>query len=373
MADVRVRFAQSLIRHDLTPSSWSSAALLLGDRLLTVPLDPGADVSSVPAANAIRALPLDAVDDPERYPNVAVIAFAAPSGDALADAAADVQRQRGLIDLPGLLVAWLGWIWGVDDANPLVAGQGVPSAAFVEAVHAVADIELTPGLASASSCPEAMRQSARWWGDYYREREGGRHRDDPQRRPRPAQVPAGAYAVRQPAARGHDPADRTDDRRRHAATERGPGDDRPGGGTGDRRSGGPPDRDGARRALRRHRGRLRVRRVGDDLPAQAGPTSSACSNAARRTRRSFRAVRTPSGARSGTRAKGCTGCTAHWWFDHIGAVVSSALGAVDRLRERHARKDRPGSSRGHRERRRQIVAGRVGTTSSRTTTAPSGC
>ena len=201
LADVRVRFAQSLIRHDLTPSSWSSAALLLGDRLLTVPLDPGDDVSSVPAANAIRALPLDAVDDPERYPNVAVIAFAAPGGDALADAAADVQRQRGLIDLPGLLVAWLGWIWGVDDANPLVAGQGVPSAAFVEAVHAIADIELTPGLASASSCPEAIWQSARWWGDYYRESARvaatGMTRSAGHAQP---QVPAGAYAVRQPAA-----------------------------------------------------------------------------------------------------------------------------------------------------------------------------
>src|SRR4029077_10191755 len=131
LADVRVRFAQSLIRHDLTPSSWSSAALLLGDRLLTVPLDPGDDVSSIPAANAIRALPLAAVDDPERYPNVAVIAFAAPGGGALAEAAADVQRQRGLIDLPGLLVAWLGWVWGVGDAHPLVAGEGVPRGAFV--------------------------------------------------------------------------------------------------------------------------------------------------------------------------------------------------------------------------------------------------
>ena len=68
LADVRVRFAQSLVRHDLTPSSWSAAALLLGDRLLTVPLEPGDDVSTVPAANAIRTLTLDAVDDPDRYP-----------------------------------------------------------------------------------------------------------------------------------------------------------------------------------------------------------------------------------------------------------------------------------------------------------------
>jgi hypothetical protein len=198
LADVRVRFAQSLVRHDLTPSSWSAAALLLGDRLLTVPLEPGDDVSTVPAANAIRTLSLDAVDDPDRYPNVALIAFAAPGGDALAEAAADVARQRGLIDLPGLLVAWLGWVWGVDDANPLVAGRGVPSAAFVEAVHAIADIELTPGLASASSCPEAIWQSARWWGDYYRESArvvaAGMTRSAGHAQP---QVPAGAYAVRQ--------------------------------------------------------------------------------------------------------------------------------------------------------------------------------
>src|SRR6478735_5892476 len=71
LADVRVRFAQSLVRHDLTPSSWSSAALLLGGRLLTVPLEAGDDVSSVPAANGIRSLPLSAVNDPDRYPNVA--------------------------------------------------------------------------------------------------------------------------------------------------------------------------------------------------------------------------------------------------------------------------------------------------------------
>ena len=77
----------------------------------------------------------------------------------------------------------------------------MPSAAFVEAVHAIADIELTPGLASASSCPEAIWQSARWWGDYYRESArvaaAGMTRSAGHAQP---QVPAGAYAVRQHAA-----------------------------------------------------------------------------------------------------------------------------------------------------------------------------
>jgi len=181
--------------------SVTSPALSRDGRLLTVPLEPGDDVSSVPAANGIRTLPLSAISDPDRYPNVALIAFAAPGSDALAEAAADVARQRGLIDLPALIVAWLGWIWGVDDANPLVAGQGIPGAAFVEAVHAIADIELTPGLASASSCPEAIWQSAKWWGDYYRESArvsaAGMTRSAGHAQP---QVPAGVYSVRQHAA-----------------------------------------------------------------------------------------------------------------------------------------------------------------------------
>ena len=85
----------------------------------------------------------------------------------------------------------------------------------MEAVHAIADIELTPGLASASSCPEAIWQSARWWGDYYRESARvaatGMTRSAGHAQP---QVPAGAYAVRQPAAAVTIPPDRTDDDRR---------------------------------------------------------------------------------------------------------------------------------------------------------------
>ena len=201
LVDVRIRFAQSIVRHDLTPSSWSQAGLLLGDgRIHTVPLE-GTDPSVVPATNAIRAIEVDAFDDPARYPNVAVMAFAAGDATALAAAAQEVGRQRAIIDLPALVVAWLAYAWGVDDGNPLVGGHGVPSAAFVEAAHAITGIELTPGLASASSCPEAIWQSAKWWDDYYRESA----RMAAAAGPRSAghatpQVPTGAYLVRQPAA-----------------------------------------------------------------------------------------------------------------------------------------------------------------------------
>jgi hypothetical protein len=201
LVDVRVRFAQSIVRHDLTPSSWSRAGLLLDGQVMTVPIDAIADVSMVPATNGIRTSPLDAYDDPKHYPNIAVIAFAAGATNELTAAADEVRRQRGIIDLPALVVAWLAYAWGVADGNPLLAGHGLPGAAFVEAAHAVAGIELTPGLASASSCPEAIWQSARWWGDYYRESAriaaAGVARTAGHARP---QVPSGFYAVRQPDA-----------------------------------------------------------------------------------------------------------------------------------------------------------------------------
>lgn len=202
LVDVRLRFAQSIVRHDLTPSSWSLAGLLLdGREVLMVPHDAGPDPSAVPATNAIRSTNLEAFDDPERYPNIAVIAFASGDGGALRSAADEVRRQRAIIDLPALVVAWLAYAWGVEDGNPLLAGRGVPSAAFVEAAYAVAGIELTPGLASASSCPEAIWQSARWWGEYYRE---SARMATTGVAPSPGhaspQVPTGVYAVRQPAA-----------------------------------------------------------------------------------------------------------------------------------------------------------------------------
>ena len=202
LVDVRLRFAQSIVRHDLTPSSWSLAGLLLGGKeILTVPHDAGPDPSDVPATNAIRSMTIADFDDPARYPNIAVIAFAGGDKGALRSASNEVRRQRAIVDLPALVVAWLAYAWGVEDGNPLIAGRGMPSAAFVEAAYAVAGIELTPGLASASSCPEAIWQSARWWGEYYREtaRMAGA-RAAPSVGHAVVQVPTGVHAVRQPAA-----------------------------------------------------------------------------------------------------------------------------------------------------------------------------
>jgi hypothetical protein len=74
VADFRVRIAQAHARHDLTPSYWSLVGLIRDrDELLTATLEGWEDAAAIPATNAIVTLPVARFDDPERYPNIAVL------------------------------------------------------------------------------------------------------------------------------------------------------------------------------------------------------------------------------------------------------------------------------------------------------------
>jgi hypothetical protein len=191
LADFRVRVAQAQLRSDLTPSHWSMCGLLGEDGAVqTVPLQP-ADIGEVPATNAVRMMSVGDFDDAQAWPNIAVLRFA--EGTAAIDDHVATAMRRTVVDLPALLLSWLGFVWGVGD-NPLVGGQGVPSAVFVETCYGLAGIELTPGLSSSASCPEAIWQAVKWWHEYYAgvaeigASEAGSVR------------PSGNYLVRQPSA-----------------------------------------------------------------------------------------------------------------------------------------------------------------------------
>jgi hypothetical protein len=170
LADFRVRVAQSSLRRDLLPSFWSIVGLMTSAKeFLTVPLATGDDASVIPASNAIRRLPFSGFDDTRIFPNVGIVQFADP-GDALIANVEKLMGQRSAADFPSMLLPWLGFVWSAGGrTNPLLGGTGLPSAALVEAAHGMAGVELTPGLASGSSCPEAIWQSALWWHDYYRQ------------------------------------------------------------------------------------------------------------------------------------------------------------------------------------------------------------
>jgi hypothetical protein len=200
LASFRIRVAQSSMRRDLFPSYWSHCGILLGNgRFATVPLTLASDISAVPAKNGVEMAKLEDFDDPRRYPNVAVIRFARQH-DHVREHIKRLQEDRSVIDLPAMMLRWLGFVWGVAGAvNPLTDGIGLPSAAFVETVFAMAGCELTPGLSSRSSCPEAIWQSAKWWQQFYESKtvtdavpkEGLSFQ---------GMTPEGFFAIRQPAA-----------------------------------------------------------------------------------------------------------------------------------------------------------------------------
>jgi hypothetical protein len=167
LADFRVRVAQSSLRDDMFPSNWSLAGILLaGGKFVSVPLG-GQDVSVVPKNNGVREFSLDDFDDTQLFPNIAVIRFA-KIHDTVYQDIDRLKRDRGILDLAAMMLPWLAFIWGTKGANnPLLEGRGLPSSAFVETIFAMSGFELTPGLSSASSCPEAMWQAAKWWTDFY--------------------------------------------------------------------------------------------------------------------------------------------------------------------------------------------------------------
>jgi hypothetical protein len=198
LAHFRLRVAQSHLRSDLLPSFWSAAGILArGSVVHTVSLE-WPDAADIPPRNAIRSLRVRALDDPDTFPNVAVIQFTSQPQSVL-DGVRRLQTQRSIVDLPKLVLAWLAFVWGSgDQGNPLLSGAGLPSAAMVEAAHALADVELTPGLSSDASCPEAIWLSAKWWQDYYAQAGAGRAGGI---------VPTGFYTTRQRAAAVFDPTD----------------------------------------------------------------------------------------------------------------------------------------------------------------------
>jgi hypothetical protein len=174
LADFRIRVAQSAFRHDLLPGFWSLVGIAESSTsMLTAPLAFGPDPSMVPSSNAVRRVRFDEIDDPDQFPNVGVIDFAAPSAPIVGNVRR-LMMQRSAIDLPSQLLPWLGFVWGAGDRrNPLLDQVGLPSATLVETAFGMSGIELTPGMASGSSCPEAIWQAALWWHDYYRETAAG--------------------------------------------------------------------------------------------------------------------------------------------------------------------------------------------------------
>lgn len=171
----RLRAAQSHARHDLTPSHWSHVALLNQPEdnqnisLFEIALDPTQGFGFPPACNGVQRGTLSAYGDVKAFPNVALASLPV-TPDQIRAEIEKFEKQRAVFDTLELTVHWLSYLWGVGDApNPLLQGHGIPSAAMAEVVLGAVGLDLTPGLADRSSCPEAIWQSVRWWHEYHGE------------------------------------------------------------------------------------------------------------------------------------------------------------------------------------------------------------
>jgi hypothetical protein len=176
----RLRTAQSQVRRDLLPSFWSHIAIVHPDSMSTLyesSLEPPDGNFGVPRWHGIQTGTIATYDDPNRFPNIALVQWKLKTGalgenetlgTALNTAINRLYSDRGTVDISSALWSWLGYVWGIaDQTNPLLRGIGLPCAILVETVFSILGIELTPGLASQSTCPEAIWQAAKWWGDFY--------------------------------------------------------------------------------------------------------------------------------------------------------------------------------------------------------------
>lgn len=171
--DFRVRAAQAVVRHDFSPSHWSHVALagpraraMKDTKVVEISLSPVGGFGHPPEANALQSGTLGRYGNEGDFPNIAVFSLSVPWAE-VQDYVPRLQKQRSAIDLVELTLSWLAYAWGVGAAgNPLQHEQGVPSAGAAEALLNACGFDLSPGLSSRASSPEAIWQGSRWWHQY---------------------------------------------------------------------------------------------------------------------------------------------------------------------------------------------------------------
>lgn len=170
-AHLRLRVAQSHARSDLTPSHWSHALLTRDGglkRAWHIPLCAPATLGFPPKTNGVQEVAVKQFAPAKDYPNLALLNLPVAGDQKLTALVRRFQMDRAALDAVELLASWLAFLWGVGRiGNPLLDGQGIPSAVFIETIMAAAQLDLSPGLANRGSCPEAIWQSAKWWNDYH--------------------------------------------------------------------------------------------------------------------------------------------------------------------------------------------------------------
>jgi hypothetical protein len=164
---VALRQAQAVLRFDRRPSYFSHAAILLEldakdpgrSRGVEVSLEPEEPDQHVPERNGVTPFRLARYFDAARYPNLGLcgLALGAEAGAALRSTALRPLRDLTRYPLWERLGSWARYVYARERApNPLLEGQGIPSALWCEAVLEAADVPLTLSATDNNVCPELL-------------------------------------------------------------------------------------------------------------------------------------------------------------------------------------------------------------------------
>ena len=177
-ASLAIRQAQSVLRYDAQPSSWSHCAFVLrweapdprtaaGVEVSLAPENPG---RQVPERNGVTAFRLSRYANRRLFPNLCFITLADPEEEqrgrlaAMAGALLEPNRDRLRYPLWRLLGLWHHWVHAPDGMkNPLLDGYPVPSAALCEYAFEAADIDIAAGATAPNTCPETIWTTLRHW------------------------------------------------------------------------------------------------------------------------------------------------------------------------------------------------------------------
>lgn len=170
----RIRVAQSHLRSDMLPSLWSHTLVLqvaeggtANATAIYVPLSQPDGVEFPVRTNGVVARPFADFDDPDIYRNVSLIALPVPQRDILIQLER-FTKSRPVFDTLEYVLRWLAFVWGAArTTNPLHDNYGLPTACMLDAICSAAGYDLTPGLESRSSCPEAISIAVLHWAEYY--------------------------------------------------------------------------------------------------------------------------------------------------------------------------------------------------------------